>query len=140
MGPEPGDAALRRALKRELAELAERYRDAFGDGGLAALQADVGELAAPAVPAAPAAAAKRKPVDPDGDDVDAVVANFPRIIGRSPKMLDVFRLLLKVAPTNATVLIHGESGTGKELIARALHDLSPRRTGPYVAENCAAFP
>ncbi|MBM4013613.1 MAG: sigma-54-dependent Fis family transcriptional regulator [Planctomycetes bacterium] len=55
-------------------------------------------------------------------------------------MLAVFRLILKIAPTDATVLIHGESGTGKELIARAIHDLSARRAGPYVAENCAAFP
>ncbi len=142
MGPDADDRAMRRELKRELDELVERYRDAFGADGLAALQADVGELAARSAPVAVpvTAAAKKKPVDPDGDDVDAIVAHFPRIIGRSKKMVDVFRLLLKIAPTNATVLIHGESGTGKELIARALHDLSPRRSGPYVAENCAAFP
>jgi two-component system NtrC family response regulator len=55
-------------------------------------------------------------------------------------MLRVCRTIEKVAPTSATVLILGESGTGKELLARALHDLSPRRGGRFVAINCAAIP
>jgi two-component system NtrC family response regulator len=55
-------------------------------------------------------------------------------------MLRVCRTIEKVAPTSATVLVLGESGTGKELLARALHDLSPRRTGRFVAINCAAIP
>ena len=62
------------------------------------------------------------------------------IIATSPQMLDVCRTVEKVAPTDATVLLLGESGTGKELLARALHDLSPRRDGPWMAINCAAIP
>jgi two-component system NtrC family response regulator len=62
------------------------------------------------------------------------------IITRSPEMLRVCRTVEKVAPTSATVLILGESGTGKELLARALHDLSPRRDRRFVAINCAAIP
>ncbi len=62
------------------------------------------------------------------------------IITRDPAMQKLCRTLEKVAPSSATVLILGESGTGKELLARALHDLSPRRNGRFVAINCAAIP
>jgi len=60
--------------------------------------------------------------------------------GSSPAMQEVFSLIRQVAPTRATVLITGESGTGKELTARAIHDLSPRMAGAFVAINCAAMP
>ncbi len=59
--------------------------------------------------------------------------------GKSPAMEQVYRLIRKVAPTNATVLVEGPSGTGKELVARALHNLSPRAHGPFVAVECAAM-
>lgn len=62
------------------------------------------------------------------------------LVGASPPMREIFSLIRQVAPTSATVLITGESGTGKELAARALHQLSPRRDGPFVAINCAAMP
>ena len=65
---------------------------------------------------------------------------FAGIIGRSPIMLDVFRLVETVCRTNSTVLISGESGTGKELVARAMHTLSLRRDRPFVAVNCGAMP
>ena len=55
-------------------------------------------------------------------------------------MLQVCRVIEKVAPTVATTLLLGESGTGKELLARALHSLSQRNDGPFVAINCAAIP
>ncbi len=61
------------------------------------------------------------------------------ILGRSPKMGEVFRILERVAPTGVTVLIWGESGTGKELVARRLHELSGC-PGPFVAVNCSAIP
>src|ERR1700683_5340007 len=60
--------------------------------------------------------------------------------GTSSKMQEVFALVQQVAPSRAAVLITGESGTGKELAARAIHALSPRRAGPFVAINCAAMP
>ncbi len=65
---------------------------------------------------------------------------LPRFIGTTPSMKEVARLVERVAPSEATVLILGESGTGKELVAKALHGLSPRRRGPFVAINCAAIP
>ena len=65
---------------------------------------------------------------------------FAGIIGRSSKMLDVFRLVETVCRTNSTILITGESGTGKELVARAIHEQSLRSHHPFVAVNCGAMP
>jgi two-component system, NtrC family, response regulator HydG len=62
------------------------------------------------------------------------------IVGRSEEMERVLDLVVRVAPTDATVLIHGESGTGKELIAKAIHHASRRAAGPFVAINCGALP
>jgi DNA-binding NtrC family response regulator len=62
------------------------------------------------------------------------------LVGNSEPMQQVFSLVRQVAPTRAAVLITGESGTGKEMVARALHQLSPRAKGPFVAINCAALP
>src|SRR5206468_6558237 len=65
----------------------------------------------------------------------------PQIIGEDPKLKQVSQALHRAATTdNTTVLIEGESGTGKELFARALHVLSARADGPFVAINCAAIP
>ena len=66
--------------------------------------------------------------------------NFDEIVGESPALRTVLRQVQTVAPTNSTVLIQGETGTGKELIARAIHDLSPRREHTFVKVNCAAIP
>src|SRR5438094_670825 len=62
------------------------------------------------------------------------------IIGESPAIQEVLVKIEQMAPVSATVLIEGESGTGKELVARAIHDLSPRRAKPFIAVNCAAIP
>jgi len=62
------------------------------------------------------------------------------IVGRHPRLRTALRLLRRVAPTPTAVLLTGESGTGKELFARAVHALSPRASGPFVAVNCAAIP
>ena len=62
------------------------------------------------------------------------------IVTRDPAMLRMCRTIERIGPTSATVLVLGESGPGKELVARALHDLSPRRTGRFVPINCAAIP
>jgi two-component system response regulator AtoC len=61
-----------------------------------------------------------------------------QLIGASPAMQEVYRLIERVAPTDAAVLIQGESGTGKELVAQAIHALSERRAKPFVALNCGA--
>ncbi|MBU4244355.1 MAG: sigma-54 dependent transcriptional regulator, partial [Proteobacteria bacterium] len=66
--------------------------------------------------------------------------NLDGIIGGSPVLAEVFRVLAKVAPTDSTVLVTGESGTGKELLVRALHRNSPRRDNAFVPINCGAIP
>jgi formate hydrogenlyase transcriptional activator len=66
--------------------------------------------------------------------------NFDEIVGESPSLRAVLKQLETVAPTDSTVLIQGETGTGKELIARAIHNLSPRREHTFVKVNCAAIP
>jgi DNA-binding NtrC family response regulator len=62
------------------------------------------------------------------------------LLGRSVAMREIFRTVRRVADSGATILIRGESGTGKELVARAIHELSRRASGPFVALNCAAMP
>ncbi len=70
----------------------------------------------------------------------AFETEFPQMIGKSPKMLKVFKDIGKVAPKDITVLITGESGTGKELVAKAIHFNSRRSLGPFVAINSASIP
>jgi DNA-binding NtrC family response regulator len=62
------------------------------------------------------------------------------MVGSSKAMREIFALIEQIAPSNVSVLITGESGTGKEMVARTLHDLSPRKPRPFVAVNCAAIP
>ncbi|MHB1342128.1 MAG: sigma-54-dependent Fis family transcriptional regulator [Coriobacteriia bacterium] len=66
--------------------------------------------------------------------------SFPSIVGDSDAMQEVFKVVRKVATSRATVLLRGESGTGKELIARSIHQNSPRSKAPFIAINCAALP
>ena len=82
------------------------------------------------------AAALEKEVSDLKTQLSGEIENFT---GKSPAMEKVYRLIRKVAPTNATVLVEGPSGTGKELVARAIHNLSPRAKGPFVAVECAAL-
>jgi len=73
---------------------------------------------------------------PDVAPPDAVAA----LVGRDPRMIEIFKLVGHAAATRATVLVRGESGTGKELVARAIHSHSAAEAGPFVPVNCAALP
>ncbi|MFO0583857.1 MAG: sigma 54-interacting transcriptional regulator [Anaeromyxobacter sp.] len=80
---------------------------------------------------------------PRDEDVPAIVPpaeRFRAAVGRGPAWRAVLDVVTRVAPSRATVLLRGESGTGKEVIARALHDASPRAERPFVPVNCAALP
>src|SRR6478735_7254012 len=72
---------------------------------------------------------------PKAEDFDSIP-----LVGRSPAMQEIYRVLARLMQTDLTVMISGESGTGKELVARALHDYGKRRNGPFVAVNMAAIP
>jgi len=76
----------------------------------------------------------------DDTALSAAGSPFPGLIGRSPVMERLFRLVENLEHSEATVLLTGESGTGKEVVARAIHAHSPRRDGPFVAVNCGALP
>jgi DNA-binding NtrC family response regulator len=82
-------------------------------------------------------------VEPEAQPLDlppSQARRFGELVGESLAMREVFAVLERVAATDATVLVEGETGTGKELVARALHDASPRRRGPFVAVDCGALP
>ena len=74
------------------------------------------------------------------DTVEAETDPFKGIIGRSREMRSVFETVQKVADSDTTILINGETGTGKGLVARAIHQSSPRRRKPFVQINCGAIP
>ena len=92
-----------------------------------------------ALTGAVASALRTRHRTPEGDGEEAAVDGLP-LIGRSAAMQEVYRMIARVVANDLTVLILGESGTGKELVARAIHDLGPRKEAPFVAINMAAIP
>jgi len=82
-------------------------------------------------------------VEPEAQVLDlppSQARRFGELVGESLAMREVFAVLERIAATDATVLVEGETGTGKELVARAIHDASVRRKGPFVAVDCGALP
>jgi DNA-binding NtrC family response regulator len=89
-----------------------------------------------------ARALERRRLSAEADTSPAATAKVTRVAeieGKSQRMLDVYKLVARVAPSTATVLVAGESGTGKELVARAIHNRSPRAGKPFVPVNCTAL-
>src|SRR5258705_13055305 len=86
----------------------------------------------------PSSRATKRSLEPDARSERAKPQ--PKLVGQSPAMRKVFSVIERVAPTDASVLITGATGAGKELAARAIHDMSPRRDGPFVDINCSAIP
>jgi two-component system, NtrC family, response regulator HydG len=111
----------------------------------ASLSENVDELRVVSLLVAQAAGAIRRAVSHQ-EEVDAlrqivdVREQFGGLLGKHPQMLRIYDLIARIADSDATVLIQGESGTGKELAARRIHELSGRRSGPFVVINCAAYP
>ncbi len=86
-----------------------------------------------------AAIHKRTPARKDEDPVELTAAELDEIVGKSPEIVEIAKLVGQVAKSDAAILIFGESGTGKELIARAIHRNSRRRNKPFLSVNCAAL-
>ncbi|HEY9068575.1 MAG TPA: sigma-54 dependent transcriptional regulator [Burkholderiaceae bacterium] len=93
-----------------------------------------------APPPSPAAAASARPAAPAAAPAGPTSQALNRMAGQSTAMQQVRALVEKVARSMAPVLVNGESGTGKELVARAIHEISPRHSQPFVAVNCSAIP
>src|SRR5262245_65235144 len=105
-----------------------------------AAPASAGHHRSVAFPSHPGGNAARNPMSPEErHPSDARRGSTRTIVGVSERMLDVFQVIARVAPTRSTVLIQGETGTGKELIARAIHGASPRAHRPFVPVDCSAL-
>src|SRR5262249_21541966 len=89
---------------------------------------------------ASAARAPMRHETPREDAMTQTLCDLTTAIGSSPGWQAILSAVVRVAPTEATVLLQGESGTGKEVVARLIHESSPRRSGPFVAVNCGALP
>ena len=98
------------------------------------------ENAAGELPRSPAKAPAGKPAVPLNESKLKMEADLPRLLGSSPQIETVRNLIRKLAPANVPVYISGESGSGKEQAARSIHELSPRKDGPFIAVNCGAIP
>lgn len=81
----------------------------------------------------------RTVADPVIED-ESILSPFPNFIGRHPRIVELFQLIMSIRNSESTVLITGESGTGKEVVARAIHEVSPRNRRPWMAVNCGAIP
>src|SRR5882724_9361177 len=81
-----------------------------------------------------------RPVPAQGGSADQAPGEALPLIGRSPAMQEIYRVMARLMATDLTVMVFGESGTGKELVARALHDYGKRRRGAFVGVNMAAIP
>jgi len=102
---------------------------------------DIDELARAVERALTAAGGTRGSADREIEALDGLpMPDEMPLIGRSAAMQEVYRIIARIVPTTLTVMILGESGTGKELVAQAIHDLGPRRAGPFVAINMGAIP
>ena len=77
---------------------------------------------------------------PENLPIDLPAFSYPEFVGRHPKILEVFQLILRIKESDSTVLITGESGTGKEIVSRAIHNLSARKRNPWIPVNCSAIP
>jgi len=97
-------------------------------------------LGRPAAPAARPAAVPAVPRRRASDQPPAPAPALQRLVGQTDSMQQVHAMVAKVARSMAPVLVNGESGTGKELVARAVHELSSRASGPFIAVNCGAIP
>jgi len=126
------DAWAQRPLRGLLTELDARLRSSARSGHTGGWQS--------ATPSRGVTRPSRPPAQAANDaELRRLRQTFPELIGSSPRMTHVLRMLEKVAPTDAMVLIRGESGTGKELVAEALHENSARKTRPIVKVNCSAL-
>ncbi len=85
-------------------------------------------------------ALERKQLRTEVSQLRSALETQRKIIGISPRMIEVYKTIGLAAPTNSTVLLLGESGTGKEIAARAIHEASQVREGPFISINCGAFP
>ena len=101
------------------------------DGGVAGAVESLTDISTLKAPVSPGETPEKK---------EGNVSPIPGMIGTSEPMLQIYRLIRFAADSESTVLISGESGTGKEMAARAIHDLSKRDNGPFVAVNCSALP
>ncbi len=131
--------AIRRAsaIIEELAErvpaaLQETYRQARRRSLVEQMREQLGRSGA-------TSAVKRQMALPKAGEYAGWRKRYGKIIGEDRRLLQIFRMIDKVADSDSTIFVHGESGTGKELIAQAIHDNSSRRDAPFIKVNCAAF-
>jgi len=144
-GPElfGSEGTLRQALKAQERREGWRAQLRTGDGDPHLVSVSVAPMPADLVAACDPRVAYvlvLRPAEQDVGETLSAPTVMSGMIGRSPSLLKVFGLVENLRHTDATVLVTGESGTGKELVARAIHERSPRRQGPFVAVNCAALP
>jgi DNA-binding NtrC family response regulator len=137
-------AALAEETIREALAHSERVPDGLRDGFLAApAHSELARLSSRLGVRAPRTfggeAARGGGVEREGEEWSRWRQGYAGIVGQSPKLHHIFRVIDRVATSDATVLVLGESGTGKELIAEAIHTHSDRSSGPIVKVNCAAF-
>ena len=88
---------------------------------------------------AAARALERQRLQKENEELSREISGRRSLLGSSVAMLELYKQIAQVAPTNATVLIQGESGSGKELVARTVHERSRRASAPFLAVNCAAL-